>query len=1266
MEKGAVLGGRFEIERLAGAGGMGTVYRALDRSTGTPVAIKVLRDDLNALRFLREADVLRRLRHPGVVAHVAHATEAPAFLAMEWLEGEDLGSRLDRAPLTLRESLALIGSVADVVAAAHAAGVVHRDLKPSNVFLVGKSLDRVKVIDFGIARQDGSAVLTGTGGVLGTPAYMAPEQIRGAHADARVDVFALGVILHQCIAGRLPFDGPSPMAILAKILLEEPSVLAVPSPVERLLARLLCKDPAGRLPDAAAVQAELASIGPVSDKPAALPATTEERPLALTPEEQGILSVVLARDVLPLREAAVAAHDGVPTLDDKTLLSPSWDGPDARASRRAKVGAIVQSHGGRLQVLLDGSIVVTLSLRGAATDLAARAARCALAIRAEVPGVPLSLATGRAVISGRTTAGQVIDRAASLLVAAGAAPAPILVDDPTARLLEDRFVLGSSDGFHPAFALRAERGEEGPRTLLGRPTPFVGRERELSSLVALFDECATHSVARAVLVTAPAGMGKTRLKNELVRKLNAHGSQPVVWAARGDGLARDSAFAVLGQTIRSAAHIGSWEPAEAQLQKLRARLAERLGQESVAEPCELLAELLGAGPRDAPTIVLAGLRNDPQLLGERMRAAWLRWVEAECAREPVAIVLDDLHWADPPSVKFLDQALRVLADRPLFIVAMGRPEVREAFPSLWAERELQDVRLPGLTRKAAEALVGDVLAARATPTIVQRVVDRAGGNAFYLEELIRAVAEGGSDALPETVLGMVQARFDALSPEERSVLRAGAVFGERFWRGGVLALLGGARQNEEIGGWLEDLARRELLLVRPESRFPAEPEYAFRHDLVREGAYAMLTEENRRLGHRLAAEWLLTAGEADHGALAEHFRQAEEWPRAFAYALSAGDGATRMCAHPEASKRYAAALAALAHLPEGDDRRRRTVDTLLKRIAVTFTNMTDVSLLDDAAVEARALPDVDVPGSQDRLRFLRLRFYAGRVAFYRSQLAEALAAYHEVLAEAPRYGDGDLVAIPAATLGQILVVRGRFAEAAELLTRAEPALRDPAYSAEWILNQAYIAIALGMCGRFEEAQREFEAGYARARAMSYTRGLAEMHIARCLICFTRGDMEGTAADAQAAADHGEVAAEWIDVFVGLLFRAWADSRMGKYDDARATRARSAEVGTARLRGMLFLSDWAAVIDAEMALDSGRFEEAIAHGERALEIAKTLDGLFGGGMGHRVIALASAALGRTEEASTHFAESLRLLEAAGMRPEMTRLEATADKAGIARR
>jgi serine/threonine protein kinase/tetratricopeptide (TPR) repeat protein len=1254
MDKGAVLGGRFEIERLAGAGGMGTVYRALDRSTGTTVAIKVLRDDVNAPRFLREADVLRRLRHPGVVAHVAHGTEPPAFLAMEWLDGEDLGSRLDRGSLTLRESLALIGAVADVVAAAHAAGVVHRDLKPTNVFLVGASLDRVKVIDFGIARHDGGAVLTGTGGVLGTPAYMAPEQIRGAHADARVDVFALGVILYQCIAGRLPFDGPSTMAILAKILLEEPAALAVPAPVERILARLLCKDPAGRLADAAAVQAELASIGPVSDKPAALPAGTEERPPALTPQEQGIVSVVLARDVLPLRETS-AARNASPTLEDKTLLSPSWEMPDARASRRARVGAIVQSHGGRLQILLDGSIVVTVSLRGAATDLAARAARCALAIRAEVSGVPLSLATGRAVISGRTTAGQVIDRAAALLVAAGAAPAPILVDDSTARLLEDRFLLASFDGLRPAFELRAERGEEGPRTLLGRPTPFVGRERELSSLVALFDECATHSVARAVLVTAPAGMGKTRLKNELVRKLNAHGSQPVIWAARGDALARDSAFAVLGQTIRSATHIGAWEPAEAQLQKLRARLVERLGEENVEQPCALLAELLGAGPREAPTAVLAGLRNDPQLLGERMRAAWLRWVEAECARGPVAIVLDDLHWSDPPSVKFLDHALRVLADRPLFLLAMGRPEVREAFPALWDERELQDVRLPGLTRKAAETLVGDVLAARATPTIVQRVVDRASGNAFYLEELIRAVAEGGGDALPETVIGMVQARFDALAHEVRSVLRAGAVFGERFWRGGVLALLG-ARQNDAIDAWLEDLARRELLLVRPESRFPAEPEYAFRHDLVREAAYAMLTDENRRLGHRLAAEWLLSAGEADHGALANHFREAEEWPRAFAYALSAGDGATRMCAHPEASKRYASALSALAHLPEGDERRRRTVDTLLKRIAVTFTNMTDVSLLDDAAVETRALPEVDVPGSQDRLRFLRLRFYAGRVHFYRSQLAEALAAYHEVLAEAPRYGDGDLVAIPAATLGQILVVRGRFAEAAELLSQAEPALRDPAYSAEWILNQAYIAIALGMCGRFEEAQREFEAGYARARSMSYTRGLAEMHIARCLIRFARGDMEGTAADAQLAADYGEVAAEWIDVFVGLLFRAWAESRLGRFDDARATRARSAEVGQARLGGMLFVSDWAAVIDAEIALDSGRLDESIVHAERALGIAKTLDGLFGGGMGHRVIAVALAALGRTEEARSHFDESLRLLEMAGMRPEMARVEA----------
>src|SRR5262249_12492456 len=151
--------------------------------------------------------------------------------------------------------------------------------------------------------------------------------------------------------------------------------------------------------------------------------------------------------------------------------------------------------------------------------------------------------------------------------------------------------------------------------------------------------------------------------------------------------------------------------------------------------------------------------------------------------------------------------------------------------------------------------------------LVTRLIDRAAGNAFYLEELIRSVAEGHGDRLPETVIAMVQARIEGLEVEARHVLRAASIFGEAFWRGGIVALLEGG--SAQVDDWPEELERRELITSRRDSRFADEAEYTFRHALVREAAYAMLTDRDRTVGHRLAGGWLEARVKREHAANAE-------------------------------------------------------------------------------------------------------------------------------------------------------------------------------------------------------------------------------------------------------------------------------------------------------------------------------------------------------------------------------------------------------------
>ena len=198
MRRGDLIGERFEIEKHVASGGMGQVFRARDVQTGETVALKTLLGDLGShvlTRFDHERRALANLSHPGVVRYVAHGltpTGEP-FLAMEWLEGEDLSSRLARGRLSVKESLEMAAGVAEALSAAHARGIVHRDLKPSNIFLVGSRTDQVKVLDFGIARLDsGVTRVTLTGAILGTLGYMAPEQAgnsRERTVEPCVDVF---------------------------------------------------------------------------------------------------------------------------------------------------------------------------------------------------------------------------------------------------------------------------------------------------------------------------------------------------------------------------------------------------------------------------------------------------------------------------------------------------------------------------------------------------------------------------------------------------------------------------------------------------------------------------------------------------------------------------------------------------------------------------------------------------------------------------------------------------------------------------------------------------------------------------------------------------------------------------------------------------------------------------------------------------------------------------------------------------------------------
>jgi len=366
----------FRVEEKLGAGGMGEVYRALDTRLGRPVALKVLpaalaRDPERLARLEREARLLASLNHPGIAAvHGLEDFEGVRFLVMELVPGETLADRLAAGPLPLAEALAVGRQIAAALEAAHEAGVVHRDLKPANVML--RPDGSVKVLDFGLAKglgptasgamsQSPTITSEGThaGVILGTAAYMSPEQARGRPLDRRTDLWSFGCVLFEALSGQRPFGGETTSDVISSILTREPDWAALPAAtpaaIRGLLRRCLSKDPQRRLRDAGDAGLEIEEAGTAGS--AAAPA------LGGGDRRAGRLAAVCVVGLAAIVAAFVA---GRWVGGGSGLEAPDWQGDRLVGSSTFGIGPRISPDGETLayQTLVDGITQVAIMKPG--------------------------------------------------------------------------------------------------------------------------------------------------------------------------------------------------------------------------------------------------------------------------------------------------------------------------------------------------------------------------------------------------------------------------------------------------------------------------------------------------------------------------------------------------------------------------------------------------------------------------------------------------------------------------------------------------------------------------------------------------------------------------------------------------------------------------------------------------------------------------------------------------------------------------------------
>jgi class 3 adenylate cyclase/tetratricopeptide (TPR) repeat protein len=591
-----------------------------------------------------------------------------------------------------------------------------------------------------------------------------------------------------------------------------------------------------------------------------------------------------------------------------TGRSEQLDPEDVRAMLTpyfARLRSEIERFGGTVEKFIGDAVMAVFGAPVAHEDDPERAVRAALAVREAIielneadPALDLhvriAVNTGEAVVAlgarpsegEGMVAGDVVNTAARLQAAAPVDG--ILVGETTYRATERTIEYGPSEPVRakgksepiPVWEALAARARYGVDVQQSGGAALVGRREELDLLSDALGRAKRERTPQLLTLVGVPGIGKSRLVWELAQAVDADPELIVFWRqGRSLPYGEGVAFWAVAEMVKAQAAILETDPAEMAETKLR---------ETVAD---LVPDSAGARWVESHLRPLVGLSGEGDAGGDRRDeafAAWRRFFEALAERRPLVLVFEDLHWADDHLLDFVDYLVEWVTDSPLLVIATARPELLERRPG-WGggKPNAATVSLSPLSEEEIARLLASLLDQPVMPAEMQApLLARAGGNPLYAEEYARMVSERGvapteDSPLPENVQGIVAARLDGLSAEDKTLIQDAAVLGKVFWSGALATMNGLQRWTVEES--LHRLERKEFVRRERRSSVAAETEYAFRHVLVRDVAYSQVPRALRAEKHRVAAEWIeaLSADREDRAEmLAHHYLSALEFARA--------------------------------------------------------------------------------------------------------------------------------------------------------------------------------------------------------------------------------------------------------------------------------------------------------------------------------------------------------------------------------------------------